>query len=355
MKNQFLVGFVYDRRFLQHLTGDGHVECPARLEVIVEALAQAGLLEVLEALPFHAATAQQLALAHESAYVDLVRMACDEGFTFIGSEDTRLCSASYDVASLAVGGVLAACDAVAAKQVRRAFCAVRPPGHHAERDRAMGFCLFNHVAIAAEHLIRNRGFSRVAIVDFDVHHGNGTQHIFQDRSDVFYISVHERPGSLPFPGTGEAAEIGRGPGTGFTLNVPLNRFSGELQYREAMETEVIPALNRYRPEFFLLSAGFDALAWDDVSHVSLKSESFGWITDLLVQAAEQHAFGRLVSVLEGGYDRLNLGHAVVAHVRSLLGTNVDTDRSGSEDGVQPSGKASASQSTKTNERMDLAP
>jgi acetoin utilization deacetylase AcuC-like enzyme len=313
------LGFVYDRRFLLHVTGDWHIECPERLEVIVAALEQAGLLAEMEVLPFTWASPAQLALVHEPAYVALVRIACDEGFTFIGSQETAICPRSYEVAALAAGGVLAACDAVMAGRVHRAFCAVRPPGHHAEADLAQGYCLFNNVALGAEHLIRNHGLSRVAIVDFDVHHGNGTQHLFENRADVFYVSVHERPGSLPYPGTGEAAEIGRGPGTGYTLNVPLDRFSTEPQYRLALEDHVVPALERYRPEFLLLSAGFDALMWDDVSHVSLEPQAFGWITELLVQVADRHAAGRVVSVLEGGYDRLNLGRAVVAHVQGLRG------------------------------------
>jgi acetoin utilization deacetylase AcuC-like enzyme len=312
------VGLVYDARFLQHATGDGHIECRERLEVIRATLAEAGLLDRLEQIPFAAASAEQLALVHEPAYVDLVRLACDEGFTFIGSRDTCICPHSYDVAALATGGVLAACDAVIAGRVQRAFCAVRPPGHHAERDQAQGFCLFNHVAIAAEHLLRRHGLSRVAIVDFDVHHGNGTQHCFESRSDVFYASVHERPDSIGFPSTGEAQETGYGAGAGYTLNVPLDRFSTEPQYRAALEDQIVPALDRYRPEFLLLSAGFDALMWDDVSHVSLEPDSFGWITDLLVEVAAWHAQGRVVSVLEGGYDRLHLGQAVVAHVRSLM-------------------------------------
>lgn len=312
------LGWIYDQRFLQHVATDWHIECPERLEVILESLQAAGLFAHLQTLPFRAATAEQLALVHEPAYVTLVRLACEEGFTFIGSRDTYLCPRSYDIAALAAGGVLAACDAVMSGQVTRAFCAVRPPGHHAEVDQALGFCLFNNVALGAEHLIRHHGLSRVAIVDFDVHHGNGTQHLFESRADVLYISIHERPGSLPFPGTGEAEEIGLGPGAGYTLNVPLNRFSTEPDYRIALEDQVVPALDRYRPQFVLLSAGFDALMWDDVSHVSLEPQSYRWLTELLVRAAERHASGRVVSVLEGGYDRLNLGQAVVEHVRALL-------------------------------------
>jgi acetoin utilization deacetylase AcuC-like enzyme len=160
--------------------------------------------------------------------------------------------------------------------------------------------------------------SRVAIVDIDVHHGNGTQHIFASRSDVFYISLHERPGSLPFPGSGEADETGCGQGEGYTLNVPLNRGSGEAEYLAALDNQVVPALDRYRPQFVLLSAGFDALMWDDMANLSLEPSSYGPITERLVRTAERHASGRLVSVLEGGYDLPNLGSAVVAHASVLL-------------------------------------
>ena len=311
------VGWVYDRRFLDHDPGASHVERPERLEVIVRSLQQAGLLDQMDALPFSAASAEQLTLVHDPAYVDLLRMMCDEGFTFVGSSDTGINAHSYEVAALAAGGVLAACDAVMAGRVRRAFCAVRPPGHHAETDQALGFCLFNHVAIAAEHLVRHHQLSRVAIVDFDVHHGNGTQHIFESRRDVFYISLHECPASLEFPGTGAADEIGSGDGQGYTLNVPLDRGSGEAEYRAALEQKVLPALDTYGPQFILLSAGFDALMWDRVAHLSLEPSSFRWITDAIVQLADRHSGGRLVSVLEGGYDLGNLGRAVVEHVRGL--------------------------------------
>jgi acetoin utilization deacetylase AcuC-like enzyme len=313
------VGWVYDPRFLQHDSGGVHVECPARLRVIQEALREASLLEQLVALRFSAATAEQLALVHDPAYVELVRLMCEGGFTFVGSPDTYLCAESYHVAALAAGGVLAACDAVMAGRVTRAFCAVRPPGHHAEVDQALGFCLFNHVALAAEHLVRQHNLVRVAIVDIDAHHGNGTQHIFEQRRDVLYISLHERPESLAFPGTGYAAETGLGDGIGYTLNVPLDRYCGPRDYLEAVDRSVLPALHHYEPQVLLMSAGFDALAGDGIANLSLDPESFGALTEKFVAVARRHSRGRIVSVLEGGYDLAHLGPAVAAHVRAIVG------------------------------------
>jgi acetoin utilization deacetylase AcuC-like enzyme len=313
------VGFVYDRFFLQHVTGELHRERPERLTVINEGLERAGLLDRLEPLAFRQASADQLALVHDPAYVDLVRMMCDEGFTFVGSRETCICPRSYDVAALAAGGVIGACEAVVKGQVARAFCAVRPPGHHAETDQAMGFCLFNNVALGAEYLVRQHEMSRIAIVDLDVHHGNGTQHFFASRNDVLYISLHERPGSLEFPGTGEVTETGIGEGEGYTVNIPLTRGCRVQEYAVAMEERVLPALKAFRPEFLLLSTGFDALMWDNAANMSLREEDFGPITEYLVGCADRHCGGRMVSVLEGGYDLPRLGQAAAAHVRALLG------------------------------------
>ncbi len=312
------VGWVYRDDFLDHVTEDIHPDQPERLKVIGSALLDAGLLERMIPLSFSWATHEDVALIHEPAYVDLVRIVCGDGFTFVGDRDTQICEESYQVALLAVGGVLAACDAVMKGEVRRAFCAVRPPGHHAERDQAMGFCLFNNVAIAAEHLVQRHGLERVAIVDFDVHHGNGTQHAFEERSDVLYISLHERSGTMPFPGGGEEDETGRGEGRGYTLNVPIVAASGDSEYREAFAEKVIPALDSFRPQFLLISAGFDAVVSEWVAHMCLESSSYGWMTRELVAAAERHSDGRVVSVLEGGYDLAHLGESVVAHVEALL-------------------------------------
>jgi len=312
------VGWVYHADFLLHDTGKGHVEMPYRLEVIVEALRSAGLLAAMEAIAFEAADVKVIEYVHEGAYVELVRMFCEAGMSFVGSMDTKIGARSYEVARLAVGGVVAACDAVMAGRVGRAFCAVRPPGHHAERDQAMGFCLFNNIAIAAEHLIRKHRLKRVAIVDFDVHHGNGTQHAFEDRDDVLYISVHEHPRCL-YPGTGFETETGVGRGEGFTLNVPMLPGSDDAAYRRAFGEKVLPKLEGYRPEFVLVSAGFDAIRKERIAHINLDPASFEWMTRALVDVAEKHCEGRMVSALEGGYALEALGECAVRHVKGMMG------------------------------------
>lgn len=323
------VGWVYNQFFHRHRTEEAHPERAARLEVIVAELEEAGLLGRLRPLSFQPAPVEVLGWVHEPAYVDLVRIACERGFSFIGSAETRICPESYDVALLAVGGVLAACDAVAAGDVRRTFCAVRPPGHHAERDQAMGYCLFNNVAVGAEYVVRCHGIKRVAILDWDAHHGNGTQHIFEDRCDVLYASIHQAPQTL-FPHTGYEWETGRGPGEGFTLNVPMKPGSGDGEYRRAFEQQILPKLDAFAPGFVLISAGFDALQGERACALNLEPSSFGWMTRAVTRIADRHAGGRLVSVLEGGYDLTRLGRCVAEHVRGLLEAGAESD---ANDGV----------------------
>ncbi len=312
------IGWIPHYHFLRHDTGSTHPERPERLEAIAEALANAGLLDHLQTLAIEPAGPEVLASVHEPAYVELVRLACEQGFSFIGSQDTNICPESFEVARRAAGAVLAACDAVMVGRVERAFCAVRPPGHHAERDRAMGYCLFNNVAVAAASLVRRHGLARVAIVDWDVHHGNGTQQIFAERGDVLFISLHEWPFYL-WPHSGEADETGAGPGAGFTLNVPMRPGWGDAEYRRAFAEQVIPRLDAFRPQFVLISAGFDSAAADRSADILLEPASFEWMTRDLVAVADRHAQGRLASVLEGGYDLTSLGRCAVAHVRGLLG------------------------------------
>jgi acetoin utilization deacetylase AcuC-like enzyme len=311
------VGLIYDPFFARHDTGPTHPERPERLQAIIDALSSANLLERMQTIQVRSAGTDILAWVHEPAYIELVRLASEQGMTFLGSRDTNICPESYEVARRAAGGALAACDAVMAGEVSRAFCAVRPPGHHAGTDQAAGYCLFNNVALAAQYLIRRHHLTRVAIVDWDVHHGNGTQDIFENRPDVLYISLHEKP-QLLYPHTGYAHETGTGPGAGHTLNVPMPPGSGDAEYRQAFAERIIPSLDGFAPEFVLISAGFDAAGADRTADINLTPESFTWMTRDLIAIADRHGHGRLVSVLEGGYDLVSLGRCVVAHVRAMM-------------------------------------
>jgi acetoin utilization deacetylase AcuC-like enzyme len=313
---------IYDERYLQHQPGPEHPDQPQRLRAIVERLHSTHLWEQLVHIPVAPAEAAAVEALHDRSYIQRVRAACEAGEKFIDEEDSEVCPLSYEVALLAVGGTLAAVDAVMAgayrgTTVRNAFCAVRPPGHHAERDRCMGFCLFNNVALAAQHLIRRHGLQRVAIVDFDVHHGNGTQHLFEQRADVLCISLHEHP-SFQYPGTGFAWETGTGPGAGYTLNLPLQPHAGDREYRGAFLTAVLPALDAFKPQFLLLSSGFDACAHDPLGHMVVTAMGYAWMTRQLKMAAERWCGGKLVSVLEGGYDLRALAECTALHVGTLL-------------------------------------
>ncbi|HEX5759989.1 MAG TPA: histone deacetylase, partial [Thermoanaerobaculia bacterium] len=253
---------------------------------------------------------------HAAAYVERFGRAVERGDGLLDSADNPLSAGTWRAAWGAVAATLAAADWVAAAPGRRAFAAVRPPGHHAERATAMGFCFFNNVAVAAEHLRVRHGAARVAVFDFDVHHGNGTQHLFEPRADVFYASTHQYPF---YPGTGAASERGTGAGEGFTLNVPLPAGSGDLDLQEAVRERVLPALRRFAPEVLLLSAGFDAWRGDPLGGLAVTERGFAdwglWLGELADEVAE----GRVLAVLEGGYDLAHLPLLVEAHLRGLAG------------------------------------
>jgi acetoin utilization deacetylase AcuC-like enzyme len=225
--------------------------------------------------------------------------------------DTVLSPASGAAALRAAGAVVAAVDAVVAREADNAFCAVRPPGHHAEPDRAMGFCLFNNAAIGALHARAAYGLERVAVIDFDVHHGNGTQAAFEADETLFYASTHQYP---LYPGTGAASETG----VGNIVNVPLRPMSGSTQFRRGITQQILPALEAFRPEFVVVSAGFDAHKSDPLAQLMLDEGDYAWITEKLLEIADRHAQGRLVATLEGGYDLAALGASVAAHIRVLM-------------------------------------
>lgn len=310
-------GLVYDERFLEHTTGRSHVERPERLQAIVQALQEAGLWNRLLKIQAMPADWRWIERVHDRAYIRRLRAACEENQPWIDTPDSAICPSSGDVARVAVGGVLAAVDAVMARRMRHAFCAVRPPGHHAESDQSMGFCLFNNIAITTEYLRLHHGLERVAIVDFDVHHGNGTQHFFEARPDVLFISLHEDPRYL-YPGTGFSHETGVGQGEHYTMNLPVAPDSGDDTYRRLFEERVLPALDRFKPEMRLISAGFDAADADPLAHIRLTDDGFAWMTRVLLDAADRLCKQRLVSVLEGGYDLASLGACVTAHVSTLI-------------------------------------
>ncbi len=253
---------------------------------------------------------------HPAEYISRVRLACEERAGFIDTPECPLCDASFEIARLAAGGVVAAVDAVMEDRVQNAFCGVRPPGHHAERRRAMGFCYFNNIAIAAEYLRGHHGIERVAIVDWDVHHGNGTQHHFDRDPSVLYCSLHQDPRTL-YPGTGFEWETGTDAGAGTTLNVPMAPGSGDDEYQWAFAERILPTVSEFRPGFILISAGFDGHRDDPLAHITLTTEAFGWMTRELAALAASLCEHRVVSVLEGGYNLEALADSVQAHVESF--------------------------------------
>jgi acetoin utilization deacetylase AcuC-like enzyme len=294
---------------LDHLPGPGHPESPARLRAVLESLDN-DRFAALDRVEAPRATRAQLARAHANAMIEGVTAAApSDGFCQLDA-DTIMSPASLEAALRAAGAVCAAVDALIDGKATRAFCAVRPPGHHATRDTAMGFCLFNNIAVGAAHAL-NRGLSRVAIVDFDVHHGNGTQDIFWKDGRVLYASTHQMP---LYPGTGAAEETG----AGNVVNAPLPPAANSAVFRDACRAIVLPAVERFRPQLVMISAGFDAHYLDPLANVNLGAEDYDWITRELVDIACRHAQGRVVSSLEGGYSLTALRQSTVAHVAAML-------------------------------------
>jgi acetoin utilization deacetylase AcuC-like enzyme len=310
-----MVGLVVDSRFEDHDTGPGHPERPRRLAHCRAELARSGLAARCRSIPARAATDAELERVHDPAYVRHVREACATGARVLDAGDTTISAASERIARLAAGSVAALASAVAEGRIRRGLALVRPPGHHAERGLAMGFCLFNNVAIAAAHLRAAHGLSRLLVVDWDVHHGNGTQHVFDEDPGVFFFSVHQWP---LYPGTGARQETGRGAGKGTTLNCPLPPGAGDAEFLGALRDGLVPAADRFRPEFVLVSAGFDAHRADPLGGLEVTTEAFAEATRIVCDLAARHAAGRLVSVLEGGYDLDALAASVAVHLTTLL-------------------------------------
>ncbi|MHA1522947.1 MAG: histone deacetylase family protein [Alphaproteobacteria bacterium] len=295
---------------LAHEGPPGHPERPDRLRAVLEALA-APEFDALERAEAPLADNAAIAAVHGRDHIAKVRAT--EPSQGLGQldPDTYMSPGSLEAALRAAGAGIAAVDAVLGGQIDNAFCAMRPPGHHAERDKAMGFCLFNNAAIAARHAQSTHGLDRVAIVDFDVHHGNGTQEIFWDDSSVFYASTHQMP---LYPGSGAKSETG----AGNIVNVPLEQGAGAREFRAAMTDIIFPALNDFAPQLLIISAGFDAHERDPLGGLNLTDDDFAWVTGHLKNLAKTHCQGAVVSLLEGGYDLVGLARASAAHVKVLM-------------------------------------
>ncbi|MEC9069144.1 MAG: histone deacetylase [SAR324 cluster bacterium] len=301
--------------FLEHNTGQ-HPENANRLRAILDKLESDKLMGKFKVEAGRTATSAEIKMLHTEKLISEVETASESGAQTLHTRDCVISAQTYKASLHAVGSVLDAALEVAERRLDNAFCAVRPPGHHAEFDTAMGFCFFNNIALAAEFLSREMGFQRILIIDFDVHHGNGTQHFFEERSDIFFVSMHQDPRTC-YPGTGFAKENGRGVGTGYTLNVPVPPGIEDTEYLQIFSTDVKPKLEEYNPDFVLISAGFDAHRDDPLASLNLTESTFKKLSFELKRLAEQTAGGRMLSILEGGYDLNALSSCVSEHLQIL--------------------------------------
>jgi acetoin utilization deacetylase AcuC-like enzyme len=309
------VGIVKDNLFLEHITDDYHPENPNRLRSIysmLETISDDGIVFVQP----RKATREEIALNHDVAYIDYVAATSGKPPKRI-DPDTVTSPKTYEASCLAAGGVLALIDKLQASEIQSAFALVRPPGHHAERDRGMGFCIFNNIAIGARYLEKAYNAKRILIVDFDLHHGNGTQHSFYGDATVLYFSTHQYP---YYPGTGWYEEIGEGDGEGYTINVPMSYGMSDEDYLYAFREVLVPVSDVYRPEMVLVSAGFDAYYNDPLGGMVVTEGGYAMMTKILLEIAEKHSKGKALFALEGGYDLAGLASSVKAVITEMKGS-----------------------------------
>ena len=306
-------GYASDPFYLRHET-EPHPENPGRLTAIQNRLESSEFYNNLIPIQPRKATAEEIGMVHDSGYVASVKQSCADEVRNLDA-DTVISSNSYDAALLSAGAGMKAIDQLIDGNIHNAFCAVRPPGHHAEQDHAMGFCLFNNVGIAARYAQKTKGLNKIFIFDWDVHHGNGSQHSFYSDPSIYYSSTHQYPF---YPGTGAKEETGTGDGLGTTLNLPMDAYSDDDDYLSAVENKLIPEIQHFKPDLIIISAGFDAHQNDPLAQIQLTTDCFGKMTELLMGIARDVCDGRLLSMLEGGYDYDALSDSVRLHMQTLL-------------------------------------
>ena len=314
-------GFVYHEDYLRHNTGN-HPENAERLIHIMKKLEEVGVTERLKRITPMKASEEQIACVHAEKYIKKVEAMCKGGGGML-DPDTPLCSDTYEIALLSAGGVIKAVDEVMdnSNNLKQIFALIRPPGHHAIRSRGMGFCIFNNIAIAAEHLKRKYGLKRILIADWDVHHGNGTQEVFFEDPSVLYFSTHQYP---HYPGTGWIDEVGKGEGEGFTVNVPLPPGTDDAGYLYALNNILLPIAMDFSPEFVLVSVGFDPHIADHLAAMKVTSLGFGLFTDVIKKIAKKNSKGRIVMALEGGYNLDAIAESASSVFNSLLSNRMET-------------------------------
>ena len=314
-------GFVYDPVFLEHDTGPGHPERSDRLSATMEFLVQQPWFADLKQISPPSADRTWLEQIHAAAYIERAAQACQRGLPFLDVLDVSICEQSFDIALRAAGGALKLADQVMAGEIANGFALIRPPGHHAEHNMALGFCLFNNVAILARYLQQRHGLDKIMILDWDVHHGNGTQHTFESDPSVLYVSLHQYPF---YPGTGAASETGAGRGQGATLNCPMSAGASDDDYVHAFMEKILPKAEEFKPQAVLLSAGFDAHRNDPIAQINLSTRCYGWMSERMMELAEKHADNRLIALLEGGYDLDALSQCIGQHLAVISGAKQKT-------------------------------
>ena len=312
-------GLLYDPFYLQHQTAPGHPESSQRLVSVLNHIRKCTWFEALEKTDAIGVDLKWVNTIHDLEYIKRAENTCKTNIPFLDSMDVSVCHDSYDVALYATGGVLKLADKIFAGNLDNGLALIRPPGHHAEKDSALGFCLFNNVAILARYLQHQYSIDRIMILDWDVHHGNGTQHAFEEDPSVLYVSIHQYPF---YPGTGNYNETGTGRGKGATLNYPVPAGATDQDYEQGFREKILPGIDAFRPEAVIISAGFDAHRDDPLADVCLSTGFYTWMSERIMEKAVQYAGGKLISVLEGGYNLEKLPLCIEAHLNVLTGPKI---------------------------------